>query len=259
VTSPRPTEPEDRAFQSFARAIRGAQPQAGPAFLEQLDRWMRDELGRSAPASTAPSRPEAARRTIGVCVVEPDPFMRDAMIRMLESDPGIEVVGQADDGLEAMALVHAVQPDVVVLELRLGGLDGLALIRRLQREVPVVRSVIMTADKSSESLLDAVDGGAAGYLLKAASGEELRQAVTTVYEGGSVIMPELAGHLLRELPARLRASSVQALPHARELEIRGLLDGAISTTPGRARRSTPGRWALWSERSWAALRRWCTR
>jgi DNA-binding NarL/FixJ family response regulator len=173
---------------------------------------------------------------IRVLVAEDHPLVREGVIRALGRDPGIEVIGEADNGVTAMELARQLKPDVMVLDLRMPGLGGALVLERLRAELPETRALVMTANESPESLLDAVAAGAAGYLSKRTSGEELRQAVITTYGGGSVITPELARHLLREFSgdARGEGSSVRPLLAARELEVLRLLaDGLTDNEIGR--------------------------
>jgi DNA-binding NarL/FixJ family response regulator len=187
-------------------------------------------------AETAARRAGAAGMKIRVLVAEDHPLVREGVIRALERDPGIEVVGEADNGITAMELGRQLKPDVMVLDLRMPGLGGAVVLERLRAELPEIRALVMTANESPESLLDAVAAGAAGYLSKRTTGEELRQAVITTYGGGSVITPELAGHLLREFSgsARGEGSSVRPLLAARELEILRLVaDGLTDNEIGK--------------------------
>ena len=133
---------------------------------------------------------------IRTLVVEDFPLMRDAFAAALARDPGIEVVGTAADGREGLERARELQPDVVLVDLHMPELGGMMLLERLRTELPQVRALVVTASEKSEPLLDAVAAGAAGYLTKRASAEELRQAVLTVHGGGSVIAPQLAPHLL---------------------------------------------------------------
>jgi DNA-binding NarL/FixJ family response regulator len=197
-------------------------------------------VAAGAEADTA--RATSARRggstamKIRVLVAEDHPLVREGVIRALERDPGIEIVGETDNGLTAMELATKLRPDVMVLDLRMPGLGGSAVLERLRAELPEVRALVMTANESPEGLLDAIAAGAAGYLSKRTTGEELRQGVIVTYGGGSVVTPELAGHLLREFSgnARGEGSSVRPLLGARELEILrlvadGLTDNEIGT------------------------------
>jgi DNA-binding NarL/FixJ family response regulator len=173
---------------------------------------------------------------IRVLVAEDHPLVREGIIRALEHDPGLEVVGEADNGLTAMELARQLKPDVIVLDLRMPQLGGAVVLERLRTELPGIRALVMTANESPESLLDAVAAGAAGYLSKRTTGEELRQAVITIHGGGSVITPELARHLLREFSgtARGEGSSVRPLLAAREMEILRLVaDGLTDNEIGK--------------------------
>ena len=187
---------------------------------------------RALPArpSTPARRAGAERMQIRVLVAEDHPLVREGVIRALERDPGIEIVGEADNGVTAVEMARQLKPDVLVLDLRMPGLGGAVVLERLRAELPATRALVMTANESPESLLDAVAAGAAGYLSKRTTGEELRQAVITTYGGGSVITPELAGHLLREFSgnARGEGSSARPLLAARELEVLRLLADGLT-------------------------------
>ena len=173
---------------------------------------------------------------IRVLVVDDFPLVREGLAAALGRDPGIEVVGQAENGAEGLRLAHELRPDVALVDLHMPLGGGMMLLERLRTELPGVRAVVLTASEKGETLLDAVAAGAAGYLTKRASHEELRQAVITVHGGGSVIAPSLAGHLLRQF-AGAHAGGEPAEPRpllsAREQEIlrlvsRGMTDKQIA-------------------------------
>src|SRR3954468_9661990 len=207
---------------------------AAPAVARAVAHTTADEA--DAKATTAARRAGGERMKIRVVVAEDHPLVREGVIRALERDPGMQVIGEADNGITAMELARELKPDVMVLDLRMPGLGGAVVLERLRAELPEIRALVMTANESPESLLDAVAAGAAGYLSKRTTGEELRQAVITTYGGGSVITPELAGHLLREFSgsARGEGSSVRPLLAARELEILRLVaDGLTDNEIGK--------------------------
>ncbi len=169
-----------------------------------------------------------------VLVADDHPLARAGMVRALARDPGIEIVGEAEDGQTALDMARTLEPDVLVLDLRMPGLGGTVVLERLRGELPDVRALVVTASESPEAVLDSVAAGAAGYLAQGASGEELRQAVIATYGGGSVISPDLARHLLREVAgaARGQGSSVRPVLNSRELDIlrlvsRGMTDNEI--------------------------------
>ena len=174
---------------------------------------------------------------IRVVVADDFPLVREGLVRALERDPGIDVVGQAENGREALAMAHEHKPDVMVLDLRMPEMGGIAVLERLREELPDVRAVIMTASEKADSLLDAVGAGAAGYLSKRATAEELRQAVITAHGGGSVITPALASHLLREFShnARGEVSTLRPSLGPRELDVLRLVaQGHTDTEIGKA-------------------------
>lgn len=139
---------------------------------------------------------------IRVLIVDDSPLMQVGLTTTLDSDPEIHVVGQAGDGREGLRLAHELHPDVILLDLQMPDFGGLMVLERLREELPDVKALIVTASEKAESLLDAVAAGAAGYLSKRSSPEEVRRAVITVHGGGSVITPVLAGHLLHAYTRR---------------------------------------------------------
>lgn len=158
---------------------------------------------------------------INVLVADDHPLIREGIVRSLEQDPAIDIVGQATDGEEALTLARELRPDVLVLDMHMPGVGGTVVLERLREELPEIRVLVVTASESPERLLDAVAGGAAGYLSKRTSAEDLRQAVITTHGGGSVIEPQLAHHLLREYSSGRRGepSSLRPLLGPREVEI----------------------------------------
>jgi DNA-binding NarL/FixJ family response regulator len=176
-----------------------------------------------------PSRNGESAIKIRVIAADDFPLVREGIVRALNRDPAIDVVGEADNGQEALELVAALRPDVLILDLIMPGLDGLGVLEALGRSHPEVRVLLMTASEQAGPLLGAFEAGAAGYLSKRATGEELRQAVITAHGGGSVITPALAEHLLRELPRSSGVDAqrrVRALLGPRELEVlRGVANG----------------------------------
>ena len=173
---------------------------------------------------------------IRVIAADDFPLVREGIVRALNRDPAIEVVGEANNGHEALELVAALQPDVLILDLIMPGLDGLGVLDALSTSHPEVRVLLMTASEQAGPLLGAFEAGAAGYLSKRATGEELRQAVITAHGGGSVITPALADKMLRELPNSSGVDAqrrVRALLGPRELEVlRGVAQGKTDNEIG---------------------------
>ena len=134
---------------------------------------------------------------IRVVVADDFPLVRDAIAQVLDRDPGISVVGRAAGGEEALAMVGVHDPDVLILDLHMPDCGGIRVLERLRESGARTRVLIMTASESPDSLLDAVNAGAQGYITKRSTGEEVRQAVITTYGDGSVIESRMARHLLR--------------------------------------------------------------
>ena len=161
---------------------------------------------------------------IRVVVADDFPLVREGVARALNHDPALEVVGQATTGLEAIALAEELRPDVMILDLRMPDLGGLAVLDKLRNTQPQIRVIVMTASEQASTLLDAIAAGAAGYLSKRTTGEELRQAVITAHGGGSVITPALASHLLKEFSSTARGEQSYVRPlQGRELDVMRLV------------------------------------
>ncbi|HWC26777.1 MAG TPA: response regulator transcription factor [Solirubrobacteraceae bacterium] len=157
---------------------------------------------------------------IRVVVADDFPLVREGVVRALDCDPAIEVVGEAENGPQALELAEALEPDVMILDLRMPDLGGLAVLEKLRTSRPAIRVIVMTASEQASTLLDAVAAGAAGYLSKRSTGEELRQAVITAHGGGSVITPALASHLLKEFSSSARGERSPVRPlQGRELDV----------------------------------------
>jgi two-component system, NarL family, response regulator NreC len=167
---------------------------------------------------------------IRLLLIDDFPLIRSGFAAALETDPGIQIVGQADDGDEGLRLAQELRPDVVVLDLHMPGTGGMTVLERLRTQVPESKVLVVTASEKVQPLLDAVAAGATGYLTKRCGREELRQAVITVHGGGSVITPALAGHLLQEYSraSRGEASHVRPLIGEREHEVLRLVAGGYT-------------------------------
>lgn len=157
---------------------------------------------------------------IRVVVADDFPLVREGVVRALNSDPAIEVIAQAENGRDALKLAEELEPDVMILDLRMPDLGGLAVLDKLRTSRPQIRIIVMTASEQASTLLDAIAAGAAGYLSKRSTGEELRQAVITAHGGGSVITPSLASHLLKEFSSSARGEQSPVRPlQGRELDV----------------------------------------
>jgi DNA-binding NarL/FixJ family response regulator len=162
---------------------------------------------------------------IRVLIVDDSPLTRGGFAIALSGDPGIEVIGQADNGRDALRMVAELEPDVMILDLSMPDFGGMMVLERLREEAPKVRALVVSASEREDTLLAALAAGAAGYLTKRVGREELRQAVISVHGGGSVISPALAGYVLRDYSrtARGEVSAARTLLRPREQEILRLI------------------------------------
>lgn len=142
-----------------------------------------------SPAES-PTWGPAESPTVRVLVVDDHPVVRDGLVAMLGADPGIEVIGAAEDGAEALALIARDHPDVVLMDLRMPGVGGVEAIREQRRrggEQP--RLLVLTTYDTDREILGALEAGADGYLLKDARGEDLARAVHDLAAGRPVLVP----------------------------------------------------------------------
>lgn len=135
---------------------------------------------------------------IRVVIVDDHPSLRDGVRTDLEVSGVAEVVGEASDGGEAIEVVRASMPDVVLMDLSLPTVRGVDAIKAIVEESPHVKILVLSASEAEGSVLEAIKLGAAGYLLKTSTAAELVDGVTRVHAGDAVFTPSLAGLLLSE-------------------------------------------------------------
>jgi len=141
--------------------------------------------------------------TVCVLLVDDQRLMREGLRTLLELEPGIEVVGEAGNGEEALAAYERLRPDVVLMDVRMPVMDGVEATRRLRARFPDARVIILTTFDDDEYVFEGLRGGALGYLLKDVSVHDLVEAIHTVMAGGVLIEPSVARKVVAEL-ARLR-------------------------------------------------------
>lgn len=129
---------------------------------------------------------------IRVLLADDHPVYRDGLAVLLGSVPGIEVVGTAGGGAQAVARAAELQPDVVVMDVQMPGLDGIAATRRVTAESPHIGVVVLTMSEDDGTLFSAMRAGARGYLLKGANQAEIVRAITAVAGGEAIFGPALA-------------------------------------------------------------------
>ena len=154
----------------------------------------------SAPGSADPaqvcSAPRADDRRVRLLVVDDHPVVRSGIVGMLSGEPDLQVVGQAADGAEAIALTAELVPDVILMDLRMPGLDGVEATRRISTRPDAPRVVVLTTYDTDGDILRAVEAGAIGYLLKDSPREDILAAVLSAAVGRSMLSPAVTTRLV---------------------------------------------------------------
>jgi DNA-binding NarL/FixJ family response regulator len=157
--------------------------------------------------------------TIRILLADDHDVVRRGLTALLDGTDGFAVVGAAADGDEAVALAGEHRPDVVLMDLSMPGVDGIEATRRLMAERPESRVVVLTSFSDRERILDALDAGAVGYLLKDAEPDELLRGIAAAARGESPLAPKAAKAVLT---ARAESRPAAELT-AREQEVLALL------------------------------------
>ena len=165
---------------------------------------------------------------IRLLIVDDQRLMREGLHTLLELEPDLEISGEAEDGLAALEQYEILQPDVVLMDIRMPRLDGVEATRRLCLRWPEARIIILTTFDDDAYVFDGLRAGALGYLLKDVSGQELAEAIRKVAGGGALIEPSIARKVLAEFarlaePARPTLEQLPEPLSEREQEILRLL------------------------------------
>jgi len=138
---------------------------------------------------------------IRVLIVDDHSVVREGLRAFLQLQDGLEVVGEAADGEEAIEATSRLRPDVILMDLVMPRLGGVAAMRRLREEVPEARVIVLTSFLDDDKLLPALRAGAAGYLLKNTEPQELARAVRAAHAGEALLDPVVAARLVETLAA----------------------------------------------------------
>ncbi len=169
-------------------------------------------------------RGKTAMKPISIVIADDHALMREGTRRILEQYPDLIVVGEADDGQQALELIQRLQPDVAILDIRMPKVSGIEVVRQIKVSCPHTKSLIFTAYDDDDYILALMEAGAAGYLLKTAKEGELIDSIRNVHLGESVLHPAIAVKIAR-LWAQ-RGFSAKQTPaeqlSPREVEVLGL-------------------------------------
>lgn len=154
---------------------------------------------------------------IRVLVADDHPIVRAGIVGLLSAAADIDVVGEAVDGLDAVRLAAELEPDLVLMDLRMPALDGAEATARIIDAHPTAKVLVLTTYETDEHILGAIEAGASGYLLKAAPEAEILAGVRSVVAGETVLAPSIAAKLV----SRVRHDATSAAPSLspRELEV----------------------------------------
>ena len=158
-------------------------------------------------------------KVIRVLIADDHPVVRRGLRTLLTSEPGLEPVGEATDGAEAVLLARSLQPDVILLDMVMPRKNGLEAIIEIKRENPAARILVLTSFAEDEKVFPAIKAGALGYLLKDSSPEELLEAIRNVYQGQSSLHPTIARKLINELKQPPELTPAQTILTDREVEV----------------------------------------
>ena len=165
-------------------------------------------------------------RAIRVLIVDDHDLFRTGLRNLLE-EQGVEILGEAASGSQALDIVREAPPDVVIMDLNMPGMNGVDATRHISRDAPLTRVIVLTISDQEQDVMDAILAGACGYLLKDASIQTLMQGIRAAAVGESLISPHIAGKVLQHVRATTAAPEAAATIRAelsdREIEVLKLI------------------------------------
>lgn len=161
--------------------------------------------------------PDTSTRIIRLLIVDDHQVVREGLRRMIEVENGIQVIGEASNGEEAIEKALVLSPDIVIMDLKMPGMDGIAATYEMKQRMPEIRVLILTL-YAEDFVKQAIEAGASGYLLKDSDTEQIIQAIHQVHEGYYPIAPSLTRNIVIEF-AEISRSGRSSLLTKRQLEV----------------------------------------
>ncbi|HJP77956.1 MAG TPA: response regulator transcription factor [Pseudonocardiaceae bacterium] len=169
--------------------------------------------------------------TITVLIADDQTLVRTGLRAIIESEPGMTVVGEAADGATAVEAARRLRPDVVLMDIRMPGLDGVAATKALVGRDTTIKVLILTTFHVDEYVAEALRAGASGYLLKDATGDQMVEAVRVIAAGEAMLAPAVTRRLLERMsagPSYLDGAELRARLSARETDVLLLVARGLS-------------------------------
>lgn len=166
--------------------------------------------------------------TIQILIVDDHPLVRKGLATLFATEPGMELIGEAANGKDAVRLARTLQPDVILLDLIMPEKSGLEAILEIVSKDPAARILVLTSFGDDDQVFPAIKAGALGYLLKDSSHEELLKAIRDVYHGESSLHPSIARKLVRELRQTVDPSDTDDALTLREVDVLRLVARGLS-------------------------------
>ena len=190
---------------------------------------MRTSVRRAVSSNSSISRDQAGKmKKIRILVVEDQSVVREGVTAILSFQPDLEVVGEAEDGLQAVELARKTRPNVILLDMVMPRQDGLTTIPKLKEIVPEARILVLTSFAESNRVYQAIKAGALGYMLKDTTRAQLLQAIRDVAGGQASIHPSIALKVIHEIDHPSESSYLAEPLTRRELETLRLIARGLS-------------------------------
>jgi two-component system, NarL family, response regulator NreC len=160
---------------------------------------------------------------VKVALIDDHPIVRQGLRNLLQTEPSFQVVAEADDGIAGLDLVQRVRPDVLIVDLMMPGLNGLDLIKQVLKHLPRLRIVVLSMQSADSYVVEALNSGAAGYVLKETGPSEIIHAIKTIVAGERYLSPKLAQRVVDSSTGRKRITDPYDSLTPREREILHLI------------------------------------